>query len=82
MAQDTLLGHAPTQDLVDTPTVMTHITLLREAIPQDLVGIPLAQDIPLVHITEETDENRTQDEEPSWIALLTWNQAGTRIFSS
>nr|XP_020019955.1 proline, histidine and glycine-rich protein 1 [Castor canadensis] len=45
-------------------------------------GHPLAQDIPLVHITEETDENRTQDEEPSWIALLTWNQAGTRIFSS
>ncbi|XP_030669666.1 uncharacterized protein LOC105739894 [Nomascus leucogenys] len=48
------------------------------AMVQGPAGLPLAMaqgTHPLVHITEEVEENRTQDGKPERIAQLTWNEA-------
>ncbi|XP_018866853.2 proline, histidine and glycine-rich protein 1 [Gorilla gorilla gorilla] len=45
---------------------------------QGPAGLPLAMaqgTHPLVHITEEVEENRIQDGKPERIAQLTWNEA-------
>lgn len=80
MVQDTVLGEITLQDLVAHPMAMVQDTVLGDNITlQDLVAHPMAMaqgtvGLTLVHITEKSEEMKTQDEKSAW-NLLSWHWA-------
>ncbi|KAL1787046.1 hypothetical protein HispidOSU_029925 [Sigmodon hispidus] len=67
MVQDTVLGDTTLQDLVVHPLPMVQDTVLGDTTLQDMVVHPLEDTVGLpmamVHITEKSEEKRTQDED-------------------
>ncbi|EDL79874.1 rCG27087 [Rattus norvegicus] len=80
IVQDTVLGEITLQDLVAHPMAMVQDTVLGDNITlQDLVAHPMAMaqgtvGLTLVHITEKSEEMKTQDEKSAW-NLLSWHWA-------
>ena len=79
MAQDTVLEDITLQDMVAHPMAMAQGTVLEDITLQGMVAHPMAMAqgtvaLTLVHITEKSEEMKTQDEESAWNPQLTWHR--------
>lgn len=79
MVRDTVMRDITLQDLVVHTLAMAQDTVLEDITLQDMVAHPMAMAqgtvaLTLVHITEKSEEMKTQDEESAWNPQLTWHR--------